>query len=193
MNKDKANYHIKPPKFMYAHHSKCELKRGNRKGAKDDSDDHSKKCNCLFKVEVADEPLSQTNVVPSLTNTENQDFQSDIQELLNCISGELKGDLEPGQNSYLEHELCRYREFIMEYSQMACSLQAMPTEAMMRSFLLLNLQNDLVKLLNDTQNAPVSSYKATQQCKSNLMEDSENEYKNCKCNTESDDIGYEEN
>ncbi|XP_067645214.1 uncharacterized protein [Eurosta solidaginis] len=72
-----------------------------------------------------------------------------IQVLLDAIASELRGEQTPGSNDFLECELARYKNFIQNYSDMSVKLEKLRQQPTLRSFLLLNLQNDLVKLLNE--------------------------------------------
>ncbi|XP_012158136.1 uncharacterized protein LOC105664963 [Ceratitis capitata] len=72
-----------------------------------------------------------------------------ITVLLDAIASELRGDQTPGNNDYLEYELARYKKFIMGYSKVAAEISKLQARKSLRSYLLLNLQNDLVKLLNE--------------------------------------------
>lgn len=73
----------------------------------------------------------------------------DITTLLKMISSELRGDNEPGCSDYLEHELSRYAAFLQNYPTMARYIDELKCDIKLRNFLLLNLQNDLIRLLSD--------------------------------------------
>lgn len=80
---------------------------------------------------------------------ENEKIREDISDLLEAISGELRGDIEPGTNDCLERELARYKVFMMSHSKLAIHLTTLTTDMKLRHFLLLSLQNDLIKLLSE--------------------------------------------
>ncbi|XP_017477053.1 PREDICTED: uncharacterized protein LOC108367041 [Rhagoletis zephyria] len=84
----------------------------------------------------------------------NQQVESDQQEMYGCIAtllkaiaSELRGEQTPGSNDFLEYELARYKNFIKNYSHLAGNMFKLQDRPILRPFLLLNLQNDLVKLL----------------------------------------------
>ncbi|XP_054732702.1 uncharacterized protein LOC129240749 [Anastrepha obliqua] len=76
-------------------------------------------------------------------------MRQDVENLLQAIGAELRGYVGCGCNDYLESELSRYKNFIMNFSSIACALAKMESLPALRSFLLINLQNDLIKLLSD--------------------------------------------
>ncbi|XP_054732701.1 uncharacterized protein LOC129240748 [Anastrepha obliqua] len=73
-----------------------------------------------------------------------------IRALLDVIFSELSGESTPGTNDFLESELARYKNFIMNYSVMGANMLQWKSQPALRSFLLMQLQNDLVKLLNES-------------------------------------------
>ncbi|XP_012158134.1 uncharacterized protein LOC105664962 [Ceratitis capitata] len=78
-----------------------------------------------------------------------ESLRQDVAALLEAIQGELSGYVESGCNKYLESELLRYKNFIMNFSSIACVLNNLKSQPALRSFLLINLQNDLIKLISD--------------------------------------------
>ncbi|XP_067643000.1 uncharacterized protein [Eurosta solidaginis] len=78
-----------------------------------------------------------------------ESMRQDVATLLEAISAELRGIVDSGCNDYLESELLRYKNFIMNFSSIACVLDKLKTQPTLRSFLLINLQNDLIKLITD--------------------------------------------
>ncbi|XP_011195552.2 uncharacterized protein LOC105220761 [Zeugodacus cucurbitae] len=77
-------------------------------------------------------------------------FRRDVAVLLKAIEAELSGYVGSGCNKYLESELLRYKNFIMNFSNIARVLNKLKSQSALRSFLLLNLQDDLIKLINDS-------------------------------------------
>ena len=80
------------------------------------------------------------------------DMRDDINKLLAAIMAELSGDVEPGSNDYLDRELARYKGFLMANSRLKTNLKTLKSDMKLRNCLLLSLQNDLVKLLNEHNN-----------------------------------------
>lgn len=80
---------------------------------------------------------------------DHQFVRSQITTLLDAIGAELRGEQSPGTNDYLEYELARYKNFKLQFPQVAERIAKLKAEQSLRSYFLLNLQNDLVKLLND--------------------------------------------
>ncbi|XP_011195553.2 uncharacterized protein LOC105220762 [Zeugodacus cucurbitae] len=80
---------------------------------------------------------------------DHQLVRSQITTLLEAIASELRGEQTPGTNDYLEYELARYKNFKLQFPQVAEKISKLKAEQSLRSYFLLNLQNDLVKLLND--------------------------------------------
>lgn len=80
---------------------------------------------------------------------DHQFVRSQITTLLDAIASELRGEQSPGTNDYLEYELARYKNFKLQFPQVAEKIAKLKAEQSLRSYFLLNLQNDLVKLLND--------------------------------------------
>lgn len=76
-------------------------------------------------------------------------FRRDVVILLKAIAAELSGYVGCGCNKYLESELLRYKNFIMNFSNFARVLNKLKSQSALRSFLLLNLQDDLIKLINE--------------------------------------------
>lgn len=87
----------------------------------------------------------------ALTPADYEEMREDINELLEAISSELRGDTEPGSNDYLDRELSRYKNFLMAQNHLTGQFRSLTSEQKLRNCLLLNLQNDLVKLLNDAK------------------------------------------
>lgn len=97
-------------------------------------------------------PTSQeriANISPTAADPDDKEMPEDICELLEAISAELQGTTEPGSSDYLERELSRYKGFVMSHSDLATHLKSLSSGMKLRYFLLLGLQNDLVKLLSD--------------------------------------------
>ncbi|XP_065359103.1 uncharacterized protein LOC135953241 [Calliphora vicina] len=86
---------------------------------------------------------------PRSLSPDCEEMCEDINELLEAITAELRGDAEPGSNDYLDRELSRYKNFFMENSHLASHLRSLTSNMKLRNCLLLSLQNDLVKLLNE--------------------------------------------
>lgn len=76
-------------------------------------------------------------------------FRRDVIVLLKAIEAELSGYVGSGCNKYLESELLRYKSFIMNFSHIARVLNKLKSQSALRSFLLLSLQDDLIKLINE--------------------------------------------
>ncbi|KAM7357557.1 uncharacterized protein ACRADG_002849 [Cochliomyia hominivorax] len=101
------------------------------------------------------ENSSQQELMPRTTTrvtsaTEYEEMREDINELLEAISAELRGDSEPGSNDYLDRELARYKNFLMNQNHLSDHFCSLTSEHKIRNCLLLSLQNSLVKLLNDS-------------------------------------------
>lgn len=102
-------------------------------------------------------PSSQeriANISPTVADPDYKEMREDICELLEAISAELRGTTEPGSSDYLERELSRYKGFVMSHSDLATHLKSLSSGMKLRYFLLLGLQNDLVKLLSDFLTPP---------------------------------------
>lgn len=98
-------------------------------------------------------PPSQERIA-KYTDPDSKETREDICELLEAISAELRGTTEPGSSDYLERELSRYKGFVMSHSDLATHLKSLSSGMKLRYFLLLGLQNDLVKLLSDFLTPP---------------------------------------
>lgn len=94
----------------------------------------------------------KSNVSPENNNEATEDkeeLRKDILELLEAISAELRGEMEPGSSRYLERELARYNNFLMSRPNEAEELRTLQSDRKLRFSLLLGLQSTLVKLLSD--------------------------------------------
>ena len=98
----------------------------------------------------------ETNVSSTTQDTRSSsptndidDMRDDINKLLAAIMAELSGDVEPGSNDYLDRELARYKGFLMANSRLTTNFKTVKCDMKLRNCLLLSLQNDLVKLLNE--------------------------------------------
>ncbi|XP_017489610.1 PREDICTED: uncharacterized protein LOC108377829 [Rhagoletis zephyria] len=78
-----------------------------------------------------------------------QTIRQDAATLLEAIRAELRGEVGSNCNDYLESELVRYKNFIMNFSSIAFVLDTLKSLPALRTFLLINLQNDLIKLITD--------------------------------------------
>ncbi|XP_046807282.1 uncharacterized protein LOC111675849 [Lucilia cuprina] len=104
----------------------------------------------LKETETADSSKHQLVETRSVTTPPDyEEMREDINELLEAIKAELCGDSEPGSNDYLDRELSRYKSFLMANSYLAEHLKSLTSDIKLRNCLLLSLQNDLVKLLNE--------------------------------------------
>ncbi|XP_037953426.1 uncharacterized protein LOC119683693 [Teleopsis dalmanni] len=75
----------------------------------------------------------------------SDEWNSNISELLSAISSELRGEMQPDSNKYLEAELKRYSEYLRSTSKIPMKgYKAMYS----RTYLLVQLRNDLLKLIN---------------------------------------------
>lgn len=108
--------------------------------------------NCESSVVETNASSTTQEARSSSPTNDIDDMRDDINKLLAAIMAELSGDVDPGSNDYLDRELARYKGFLMANCRLTANFKTLKSDMKLRNCLLLSLQNDLVKLLNEHNN-----------------------------------------
>ncbi|KAM8710353.1 hypothetical protein ACLKA7_017045 [Drosophila subpalustris] len=115
----------------------------------------SKRTSSISSLGSVDKPMSSTQSPRQSRHRHPIDDQArkDMDYLLATIKSELRGDQLPEPDAYLELELKRYREFYARHRYNSPDFKAITSGAVdgskERIHMLLNMQNDLIKLLTE--------------------------------------------
>ncbi|KAL9901589.1 uncharacterized protein ACN2A1_003345 [Glossina fuscipes fuscipes] len=106
------------------------------------------------EINFADDAISHSS--SQISSEEVEELSTNISDLLNAISAELRGDINPGSNEFLETELGRYKAFLNKHHvHITRHMGKLKPDSKLRNFLLLSLQNDLIKLLNENNHIKI--------------------------------------
>ncbi|XP_037958586.1 uncharacterized protein LOC119688037 [Teleopsis dalmanni] len=77
-------------------------------------------------------------------------WKLNVKVLLKAITAELRGDIDNELKQHLDRELERYKDFIMNYPDLMALYEEQSVSSQY-SFLLVQLQNDIIKLLHSAE------------------------------------------
>lgn len=112
------------------------------------------RCPHRSEINFTDDAISHSS--SQIGSEEVEELSTNISDLLNAISAELRGDINPGSNEFLETELGRYKTFLSKHHvHITRHMGKLKPDSKLRNFLLLSLQNDLIKLLNENNHIKI--------------------------------------
>uniref|UniRef100_A0A1B0FJR1 DUF4485 domain-containing protein n=1 Tax=Glossina morsitans morsitans TaxID=37546 RepID=A0A1B0FJR1_GLOMM len=112
------------------------------------------RCPHRSEINFTDDAISHSS--SQISSEEVEELSTNISDLLNAISAELRGDINPGSNEFLETELGRYKTFLSKHHvHITRHMGKLKPDSKLRNFLLLSLQNDLIKLLNENNHIKI--------------------------------------